>query len=262
VCGASAAEVAEIIEGVAGHAFDLSCEIPLRAVLLRTGVDEFVLAAVVHHIAADGWSVAPLVADLQLAYAARAVGQGPQWSPLPVQYVDYTLWQRECLGDLADPDSRISGQVAYWEQALAGLPERLELPTDRPYPAVADHRGASIPVSLPAELHRRVRAVAREHNVTTYMVVQAALTMLLSKLSASSDVAVGVPIAGRGDVALDKLVGFFVNTLVLRVDLTGDPTATEVLGQVRRRSLAALEHQDVPFEVLVDRLNPTRSLAH
>ncbi|WP_234792888.1 condensation domain-containing protein, partial [Mycolicibacterium fortuitum] len=149
VCGASAAEVAEIIEGVAGHAFDLSCEIPLRAVLLRTGVDEFVLAAVVHHIAADGWSVAPLVADLQLAYAARAVGRGPQWSPLPVQYVDYTLWQRECLGDLADPDSRISGQVAYWEQALAGLPERLELPTDRPYPAVADHRGASIPVSLP-----------------------------------------------------------------------------------------------------------------
>ncbi|WP_301124271.1 condensation domain-containing protein, partial [Mycolicibacterium fortuitum] len=99
----------------------------------------------------------------------------------------------------ADPDSRISGQVAYWEQALAGLPERLELPTDRPYPAVADHRGASIPVSLPAELHRRVRAVAREHNVTTYMVVQAALTMLLSKMSASSDVAVGVPIAGRGD---------------------------------------------------------------
>ncbi|GAT02597.1 linear gramicidin synthetase subunit C, partial [Mycolicibacterium fortuitum subsp. acetamidolyticum] len=262
VCGASAAEVAEIIEGVAGHAFDLSCEIPLRAVLLRTGVDEFVLAAVVHHIAADGWSVAPLVADLQLAYAARAVGRGPQWSPLPVQYVDYTLWQRECLGDLADPDSRISGQVAYWEQALAGLPERLELPTDRPYPAVADHRGASIPVSLPAELHRRVRAVAREHNVTTYMVVQAALAMLLSKMSASSDVAVGVPIAGRGDVALDKLVGFFVNTLVLRVDLTGDLTVGELLDQVRRRSLAALEHQDVPFEVLVDRLNPTRSLAH
>ncbi|MDT0407106.1 condensation domain-containing protein, partial [Streptomyces edwardsiae] len=149
-----------------------------------------------------------------------------------------------------------------WEQALAGLPERLELPTDRPYPPVADHRGASMPVSLPAELHRRLREVAREHNATTYMVLQTALTMLLSKLSASRDVAVGVPIAGRGDAALDQLVGFFVNTLVLRVDLAGDPTVADLLAQVRKRSLATLEHQDVPFEVLVDRLKPTRSLAH
>ncbi|MCV7360726.1 amino acid adenylation domain-containing protein [Mycolicibacterium neworleansense] len=255
-------ELREAIEAMAGQPFDLGSEIPLRATLLRLTDDEHVLVAVVHHIAADGWSVAPLIADLQLAYAGRSAGLAPDWAPLPVQYVDYTLWQRANLGDLTDPDSRISGQVAYWEQALAGLPERLELPTDRPYPPVADHRGSSIPVSLPAELHRRIRAVARDHNATTYMVVQAALTILLSKLSASSDVAVGVPIAGRGDAALDRVVGFFVNTLVLRVDLAGDPTAAELLAQVRQRSLATLEHQDVPFEVLVDRLKPTRSLAH
>ena len=179
-----------------------------------------------------------------------------------MQYVDYTLWQRAQLGDLADGDSPIAAQLAYWEQALAGMPERLVLPTDRPYPPVADYRGASVAVDWPAELQQRVRGVAGEHNATSFMVMQAALAVLLSKLSASSDVAVGFPIAGRRDPALDELVGFFVNTLVLRVEVAGDPTVAELLAQVRRRSLAAYEHQDVPFEVLVDRLNPTRSLTH
>ncbi|RXR78723.1 condensation domain-containing protein, partial [Mycobacterium tuberculosis] len=135
-------------------------------------------------------------------------------------------------------------------------------PTDRPYPPVADQRGASVAVDWPAELQQRVRAVAREHNATSFMVVQAALAVLLAKLSASSEVAVGFPIAGRRDPVLDEVVGFFVNTLVLRVELAGDPTVGELLAQVRTRSLAAYEHQDVPFEVLVDRLNPTRSLTH
>ncbi|MGV0554652.1 condensation domain-containing protein, partial [Mycobacterium kansasii] len=138
----------------------------------------------------------------------------------------------------------------------------LELPTDRPYPLVADFRGASVAVDWPAELQQRVRAVAGAHNATSFMVVQAALAVLLAKISASSDVAVGFPIAGRRDPALDDVVGFFVNTLVLRVDLTGDPTIADVLAHVRARSLAAYEHQDVPFEVLVERLNPARSLAH
>ncbi len=179
-----------------------------------------------------------------------------------MQYVDYTLWQRAQLGDLADGDSPIAAQLGYWEDALAGMPEHLELPTDRPYPAVADYRGASVAVDWPAQLQQRVREVAREHNATSFMVIQAALAVLLSQVSATSDVAVGFPIAGRGDPALDELVGFFVNTLVLRVDLAGDPTIAELLAQVRQRSLAAYEHQDVPFEVLVDRLNPTRNLTH
>ena len=143
-----------------------------------------------------------------------------------------------------------------------GCPSGWQLPTDRPYPLVADYRGASVVVDWPAELQQRVRRVAREHNATSFMVVQAALAVLLAKLSASTEVAVGFPIAGRRDPALDELVGFFVNTLVLRVDLGGDPTVAELLAQVRARSLAAYEHQDVPFEVLVERLNPTRSLTH
>ncbi len=160
-----------------------------------------------------------------MAYVARCAGRAPGWAPLAVQYVDYTLWQREQLGDLADSDSRIAAQLAYWEQALAGLPERLALPTDRPYPPVADHRGASVAVEWPAQLQQQVARVAGEHHATSFMVVQAALAVLLSRLSASADVAVGFAIAGRRDPALDELVGFFVNTLVLRVDLTAIPAS-------------------------------------
>ena len=260
--GWSAAQLDEAAGDAVRYTFDLATEIPLRTTLFRLAEDEHVLVAVLHHIAADGWSIAPLVADLGVAYASRCAGQPPDWAPLPVQYVDYTLWQRAQLGDLTDSDGPIAAQLAYWEQALAGLPERLELPTDRPYPPVADHRGATAAVEWPAQLQQQIARVAREHNATSFMVVQAALAVLLSKLSASTDVAVGFAIAGRGDPALDELVGFFVNTLVLRVDLAGDPTVAELLAQVRQRGLAAYEHQDVPFEVLVERLNPTRSLTH
>ncbi|KUI46680.1 hypothetical protein AU198_03705 [Mycobacterium sp. GA-1199] len=242
--------------------FDLATDIPLRAKLFRLADEEHVLVAAVHHIAADGVSIEPLVGDLAVAYAARCAGRAPLWEPLPVQYVDYTLWQRDQLGDVEDPESRISAQVAYWEKMLAGMPERLQLPTERPYPPVADYRGAWVTLNWPVELQQKVREVARAHNATSFMVVQAALAVLLSKLGATNDVAVGFPIAGRRDPALDGLVGFFVNTLILRVEIAGDPTVAELLGQVRERSLAAYEHQDVPFEVLVERLNPTRSLTH
>src|SRR6185312_63617 len=154
------------------------------------------------HIAADGWSMRPLVGDLGVAYASRCAGRAPGWAPLPVQYVDYTLWQRAQFGDLEDSGSPIAAQLAYWEQALAGLPERLALPTDRPYPPVADQRGARVALDWPAGLQQRVREVAREHNATSFMVMQAALAVLLAKLSASSDVAVGFPFAGRRDPAL------------------------------------------------------------
>ena len=260
--GWPASRLGEAIDTAARRPFDLGTEIPLRARLFRVAEDEHVLVAVVHHIAADGWSITPLVGDLGVAYASRCAGRTPGWAPLAVQYVDYTLWQRAQLGDLEDSDSRIAAQLAYWEDVLAGMPERLALPTDRPYPPVADYRGASVALEWPAGLQQRVARVAREHNATSFMVIQAALAVLLSKLSASPEVAVGFPVAGRRDPALDELVGFFVNTLVLRVDLTGDPSVAELLAQVRQRSLAAYEHQDVPFEVLVERLNPTRSLTH
>ncbi len=252
----------EAIDTAARPSFDLATEIPLRARLFRISDDEHVLVFAVHHIAADGSSITTLARDLGVAYASRCAGQAPGWAPLPVQYVDYTLWQRTQLGDLDDPDSRIAAQVTYWEQALAGLPERLPLPTDRPYPPVADYRGASVAVDWPAELQQQVARVAREHNATSFMVVQAALAVLLSKVSASPEVAVGIAIAGRGDPALDEMVGFFVNTLVLRVDLSGDPTVAELLAQIRERSVAAYENQDVPFDVLVERINPSRSLTH
>ena len=252
----------QALNSVTRHSFDLATENPLRAWLFRVGEDEHVLVAVAHHIVADGWSIRPLIADLGLAYTRRCAGEPPDWAPLAVQYADYTLWQREQFGDLDDPGSPIGAQLAYWHEALAGMPERVQLPTDRPYPAVADYRGASVIVDWPAALQQRVGRLARERQATSFMVVQAALAVLLAKLSASSDVAVGFPIAGRRDPALDELVGLFVNTLVLRTTVDPECTVNDLLEQVCARSLAAYEHQDVPFEVLVERLNPTRSLAH
>ena len=261
--GWSASRLGEAIDAAARHTFDLATEIPLRARLFRVADDEHVLVAVVHHIAADGWSITPLVRDLGVAYASRCAGQAPGWAPLAVQYVDYTLWQRAQLGDLADqrqPDRRAAGLLGAGPGRAARAPGSCPpIGPIRRWPISAAPRVA---VDWPAELQQRVARVAREHNATSFMVIQAALAVLLSKLSASTDVAVGFPIAGRGDPALDELVGFFVNTLVLRVDVAGDPTVAELLAQVRQRSLAAYEHQDVPFEVLVERLNPTRSLTH
>ncbi|WP_231984160.1 condensation domain-containing protein, partial [Mycobacterium sp. E342] len=181
--GWSDTQLNQAIAAVASHAFDLAAEIPLRAQLFRLGDQECVLVAVAHHIAADGWSITPLIGDLGAAYAARTVGQAPGWVPLAVQYADYTLWQREQFGDLEDPDSRIGAQLAYWQHALAGMPERLVLPTDRPYPAVADYRGASLPIEWPAELQQQITQLARTHNATSFMVLQAALAVLLAKLS-------------------------------------------------------------------------------
>ncbi len=252
----------EGMAAAARYTFDLANESPLHTELFSVDDDEHMLVVAVHHIAADGWSITPFARDLGIAYASRCAGQAPEWEPLAVQYVDYTLWQRAHLGAVDDRDSRIAAQLDFWADTLAGLPERLQLPTDRPYPQVADHRGARLAVDWPAELQQQLRRVAREHNATSFMVIQAAFAALLSKISASDDVAVGFPIAGRPDPTLDELIGFFVNTLVLRVDVAGDPTFAELLAQVRRRSLAAFEHQDVPFELLVERLNPTRSLTH
>ncbi|WP_425437473.1 amino acid adenylation domain-containing protein [Mycobacterium szulgai] len=258
----AAGRLQHAIDSAVRHRFDLLTEIPLRARLFTLADEEHVLVVTVHHIAADGWSLTPLTDDLNTAYTHRIAGRAPEWVDLPVCYLDYTLWQRANLGELTDGASAITTQLRYWENTLAAMPERLELPTDRPYPRVADHRGARVEIHWPATLQRQISRMAREHHATSFMVIHAGLTTLLAQLSATTDIAIGIPTAGRTHPALDHLVGMFVNTLVLRVDLSGDPTFSQLLARVRARSLEAFDHQDVPFEVLVDRLNPTRSMTH
>ncbi|NKZ06031.1 non-ribosomal peptide synthetase [Actinomadura latina] len=245
----------------ATRGFDLAAEPPVRAHVFRVAADDHLLLLVMHHIAGDGWSMEPLATDLITAYAARAAGEEPQWAPLPVQYADYAIWQREVLGDEADPGSVISRQLAYWREALAGLPEELALPADRPRPARATYRGAQHPFTLPPGLHAALTALGRDHRASLFMVLQAALAGLFTRLGAGTDVPIGSPVANRGDEAVHDLVGVFVNTLVLRTDTAGDPTFAELLGRVRAADLAAFANQDVPFERLVEVLNPQRSMA-
>ncbi|MEU9737301.1 amino acid adenylation domain-containing protein [Streptomyces sp. NPDC048002] len=240
--------------------FDLARQAPLRAALFHPSPGTHVLLLVTHHIASDGWSLGPLARDLALAHRARCAGRAPDWPELPVQYADYTLWQRALLGDPDGPDSLHSRQLAYWRKELDGLPERLRLPGERP--AGARHpsgRGGTVPFVCGPELHSALLELARAQRCTLFMVVRAGLAVLLNRLGAGDDIPLGVASAGRGDPALDDLVGFFVNTLLLRTDTSGDPTFRALLEQVRETDLAAADHQDLPFDRLVEDLNPRRA---
>lgn len=258
----SEAELAARVTDAARYRFELAEEPPLHAHLFVVGRAEHVLVLVVHHIAADGWSLALIQRDLATAYTARCAAQAPTWAPLPVQYADYTLWQRQLLGDREAPDSLSASQLGYWRQALDGLPERIMLPTDRPYPAEASGHGDTVQFRWDSVLSARLARFARGHGTSESMVINAALAVLLTRLGAGEDIPIGVAIAGRTDVATEALIGTFVNSLVLRVDTAGHPSFREVLSRVRGRSLEAYEHQELPLELLVDALRPTRSMAH
>ncbi|MET7597397.1 amino acid adenylation domain-containing protein [Streptomyces sp. NPDC005481] len=257
-----AAERQAAIEEAATETFDLAADIPLRARLLRTGPREHTLVVVAHHIAVDGESFGPLFRDLTTAYAARSEGGAPAWEPLPVQYADYTLWQREVLGQEDDLDSVAARQLAYWRDQLADLPQPLALPTDRPRPRVMSADGDRIPFTIDADLLAAVEKLATRADTTVSMVMHSALAVLLHHLGCGDDVSIGAPITDRTDEELRDLVGFFVNTWVLRVDLSGSPDFTTLLHRVRERSLAAYDHQDLPFERLVELINPDRSTAY
>ncbi|WP_367127668.1 amino acid adenylation domain-containing protein [Saccharothrix sp. HUAS TT1] len=255
-------EVLPHARAAVAEGFDLAVDPPLRAHLLRVAADEHLLLLVLHHIAGDGWSMAPLARDFSAAYTARTAGRAPELAPLPVQYADYSLWQHEVMGREEDPESAIAQQVRFWRAALDGLPEALELPGDRPRPPVASLRGGTLSFDVPAELHRALADLARAHRASLFMVLQTGLSALLTRLGSGTDIPIGSPIAGRTDDALDELVGFFVNTLVLRADTSGDPSFGRLLDRVRDADLAAYAHQDLPFERLVEVLNPVRTMAH
>ena len=256
------AEVAGEVVALAGYRFDLSTEIPIRAQIYAVGPERYVVGIVVHHIAFDGWSLAPMVRDVGEAYGARRRGAAPGWASLAVQYVDYTLWQQEWLGAESDPGSVIAGQLAYWRQELADLPEVVSLPADRARPPVPSYRGDGVEVRIDPPVWAGVKAVAAAHNATASMVLQAVMAVVLHRAGAGEDVVMGTPIAGRLDAALDDLVGFFVNTWVLRVGVNSGQRFSEVLQRVRQKALDAYGNQDVPFELLVEQLNPVRSAAH
>ncbi|MFZ2177271.1 MAG: amino acid adenylation domain-containing protein, partial [Rhodococcus sp. (in: high G+C Gram-positive bacteria)] len=245
-----------------GRGFDVVREVPLRARLFQLGEHEFVLAMVVHHISSDGGSAAPMSRDIVAAYVARHEGHAPGWAPLPVQYADYTLWQQEVLGSEGDPESLISRQLGYWTEALADLPDLVELPTDHPRPPVQSSRGAAVEFTLDADLAERIDQLARENNSTFFMVTHAALAVLLARLSGTEDIPIGTQIAGRGEAALDDLVGMFGNTLVLRNRIDGAASFADVLTDIREIDLAGFGNPDVPLERLVEILEPARSTAH
>jgi amino acid adenylation domain-containing protein/non-ribosomal peptide synthase protein (TIGR01720 family) len=245
-------EPSQVIHDEIRRPFDLTRGPLLRIALLRQSEREQVLVVTMHHIVSDGWSIGVFFRELTALYQAFARGEPSPLPDLPIQYVDYALWQRDWLAD-----GRLARQMEYWRRQLAGLP-LLELPADHPRPAEATFRGARRPFAVPAPVAERLRALCRQEDATLFMVLLGAFQTLLHRYSGQDDVVVGMPVAGRDRPELADLIGFFVNTLVLRLDLGGNPTFREVLRRVKTMALEAYEHQDVPFEKLVEELKPER----
>ncbi|HMS73958.1 non-ribosomal peptide synthetase [Gordonia sp. (in: high G+C Gram-positive bacteria)] len=259
----AAEDVLTRIGDLAATGFDVSEQVPLALTLLRVDDADHVLVCVVHHIAADGSSSAPLALDLARAYSARCHASAPEWQPLPVTYRDYTRWHHELMGSESDPASVSAVQLEYWRIRLQGLPDLLALPTDRPRPAAtAADNGGHLTAEVAPDQVARVRAVAAAHGVTAFMVAHAVLAVLLARLSGSADIAVGTPVAGRGHRDLAGLVGMFAGTLVLRTEIRSDHTFAQVLQTVRDADLGAFENADIPFDRLVDLMKPRRSAAY
>ena len=229
----------------------------LRMSLLRLSPDEHVLLATMHHIVSDGWSVGIFVRELGSLYEAYAAGKPSPLAPLPVQYVDFASWQRRWLSGEV-----LQTQLAYWRKQLAGVAALLELPTDHPRPAVRSSRGATHSFVLPEELTVKLRALAHQENATLFMTLLAAFKVLLHRYSGQQDIVVGAPIANRHHSEVEPLIGFFVNSIALRTDLSDDPSFRALIARVRSTALDAYDHQDVPFEQLVEALNPERNLSH
>jgi len=253
---AQEAEVLRRAEEEAVRTFSLAEGPLVRATLLRLSERSHVLLWTMHHIISDGWSMGVLVRELGALYPAFAAGQPSPLPELPIQYADFASWQRQWLaGEVLDY------QLAYWKRQLAGAPPALELPTDRPRPAVQSYRGAALPVQLPRALSEALAALSRQEGVTLFMTLLAAFQALLWRYTGQDDIVVGSPIAGRTRAEIAPLIGFFVNTLVLRTDLSGEPTFRELLGRVREMTLGAYAHQDMPFDKLVDELQPERDMS-
>ena len=253
-------KAAQICHAEADCPFDLTCDLMIRAKLLRLDDQDHQLLVTMHHIASDGWSMDVFTKELSALYG-HYLDPSTESStiipldPLPVTYIDYSTWQRETLS--AD---RIEGLLSYWRQELKGL-AALELPTDRPRPVMASYRGSSVPIELNESLTRRLESLAQSQQVTLQMLLLAAYEVLLYRYSHQEDFAVGIPFAGRNDTQLESLIGFFVSTLVIRADLTGEPTFPELLSRVRQKSLAAYDHQELPFQLLLADLQPERHLS-
>ncbi|WP_026410982.1 non-ribosomal peptide synthase/polyketide synthase [Actinomadura oligospora] len=246
------AEAEDLVAESTATPFDLAAGPLVRGTLIRLGDGDHVLSLCMHHVVCDEWSSGVLWRELAALYAAFSRGERAELPPLPVQYADFAAWQRDLL-----TGATLDEQLGYWRDRLADAAE-LDLPTDRPRPAVRSADGAQVPFDIPDETAARLRDLAQRSDATLFMTLLSAFALLLGRYAGGEDVVVGAPIAGRGRAELDGLVGFFLNTIVLRTDLSGDPTVAELLGRVRAGALGAFAHQDVPFEQVVDALAPDR----